>query len=32
LIIDVDSSDWRIAPDAQVKERFATFIETLRKA
>ena len=30
LIIDVDSSDWRIAGEAQVKERFATFIETLK--
>jgi len=30
LIIDVDSSDWRVAGEAQVKERFSTFIETLR--
>ena len=30
LIIDVDSSDWRIAGEAQVKERLATFIETLK--
>lgn len=29
LIIDVDSSDWRIAGEAQVKERFAAFLETL---
>jgi len=32
LIIDGDSSDWRVAGEAQVKERFATFLETLRKA
>jgi len=31
LIIDVDSSDWRIAGEAQVKERFATFLETLKR-
>jgi len=31
LIIDVDSSDWRVAPDVQVKERFETFLETLRR-
>ena len=30
LIIDVDSSDWRVAGEAQVKERLATFVETLR--
>jgi benzoyl-CoA reductase/2-hydroxyglutaryl-CoA dehydratase subunit BcrC/BadD/HgdB len=30
LIIDVDSSDWRVAGEAQVKEKFTTFIETLR--
>jgi len=29
LIIDVDSSDWRVAGEADVKERLATFIETL---
>jgi len=29
LIIDVDSSDWRIAGEAQAKERLATFLETL---
>ncbi len=29
LIIDVDSSDWRMAGEEQVKERFATFLETL---
>jgi len=32
LIIDVDSSDWRVAGEEQVKERLATFLETLRKA
>lgn len=31
LIVDVDSSDWRIAGEAQVKEKFATFIETLAR-
>jgi len=31
LIIDIDSTDWRVAGEAQVKERFATFLETLRK-
>jgi benzoyl-CoA reductase/2-hydroxyglutaryl-CoA dehydratase subunit BcrC/BadD/HgdB len=31
LIIDVDSSDWRVAGEAQVKERLATFLETLTK-
>ncbi len=31
LIIDVDSSDWRVAGEAQVKERFATFLETLKR-
>jgi benzoyl-CoA reductase/2-hydroxyglutaryl-CoA dehydratase subunit BcrC/BadD/HgdB len=31
LIIDVDSSDWRVANDAQIRDRFATFIETLSK-
>ena len=31
LIIDVDSSDWRVAGEAQVKERLATFLETLGK-
>ena len=30
LIIDTDSSDWRVAGEAQIKERFATFLETLR--
>jgi benzoyl-CoA reductase/2-hydroxyglutaryl-CoA dehydratase subunit BcrC/BadD/HgdB len=32
LIIDVDSSDWRVAGEAQVKDRFATFLETLKKS
>lgn len=32
LIIDVDSSDWRVAGEAEVKERLATFIETLRRS
>ena len=31
LIIDVDSSDPRVAGEAQVKERLATFLETLKK-
>jgi benzoyl-CoA reductase/2-hydroxyglutaryl-CoA dehydratase subunit BcrC/BadD/HgdB len=31
LIIDVDSSDWRVAGEAEVKERLATFIEMLRR-
>jgi benzoyl-CoA reductase/2-hydroxyglutaryl-CoA dehydratase subunit BcrC/BadD/HgdB len=31
IIIDVDSSDWRVAGEAQVKERLATFLETLTK-
>ncbi len=31
LILDVDSSDWRIAGEAQVKERLVTFLETLSK-
>ncbi len=31
LIIDVDSSDWRVAGEAQVKNRLATFLETLSK-
>ena len=31
LIIDVDSSDPRVAGEAQVKERLATFLETLGK-
>lgn len=31
LIVEVDSSDWRVANDAQIRERFATFIETLSK-
>jgi len=30
LIIDVDSSDWRNYNEAQVKDRFETFLETLR--
>jgi benzoyl-CoA reductase/2-hydroxyglutaryl-CoA dehydratase subunit BcrC/BadD/HgdB len=30
LIIDVDSSDWRSYNEAQVKDRFETFLETLR--
>ncbi len=29
LILEMDSSDWRVAGDAQIKERLATFIETL---
>lgn len=32
LIIDVDSSDWRVAGEAQVRERFSTFLETLKKS
>ena len=31
LIIDVDSSDPRVAGETQVKERLATFLETLKK-
>jgi len=31
LIMEVDSSDWRIAGEAQVKERLETFLETLGK-
>jgi benzoyl-CoA reductase/2-hydroxyglutaryl-CoA dehydratase subunit BcrC/BadD/HgdB len=31
LIIDIDSSDPRVAGEAQVKERLATFLETLSK-
>jgi len=31
LIIDVDSSDWRIYNEAQVKDRFETFFETLTR-
>jgi len=31
LIIDVDSSDWRVAGEAQVRERLATFLETLER-
>jgi len=30
LIIDVDSSDWRNYNEAQIKDRFETFFETLR--
>jgi benzoyl-CoA reductase/2-hydroxyglutaryl-CoA dehydratase subunit BcrC/BadD/HgdB len=30
LIIDTDSSDWRNLNEAQVKDRFETFFETLR--
>ena len=30
LIIDVDSSDWRNFNEAQIKDRFETFFETLR--
>jgi len=29
LIVDTDSSDWRVAGEVRVKERFATFLETL---
>jgi len=32
LIVDVDSSDWRVAGEADVRERLATFIETLRRS
>jgi len=31
LILEVDSSDWRVAGEAQVKERLATFLETIIK-
>jgi benzoyl-CoA reductase/2-hydroxyglutaryl-CoA dehydratase subunit BcrC/BadD/HgdB len=31
LIIDVDSSDWRSFHEAQVKDRFGAFFETLRR-
>jgi len=31
LIIDVDSSDWRNYNEAQIKDRFQTFLETLRQ-
>jgi hypothetical protein len=31
LILDLDSSDPRVAGEAQVKERLATFLETLKK-
>jgi len=31
LIIDVDSSDWRNYNEAQIKDRFETFFETLTK-
>jgi len=31
LIIDVDSSDWRNYNEAQVKDRFETFFETLNR-
>lgn len=32
LIIDVDSSDWRVAGEAEVRERLGTFVETLRRS
>jgi benzoyl-CoA reductase/2-hydroxyglutaryl-CoA dehydratase subunit BcrC/BadD/HgdB len=32
LIIDVDSSDWRVAGEAEVKERLGTFVETLKRS
>jgi len=32
LIVDVDSSDWRVAGEADVKEKLGTFIETLRRS
>jgi len=31
LIIDVDSSDWRNYNEAQIKDRFETFFETLMR-
>lgn len=31
LIIDVDSSDWRNYNEAQIKDRFETFLETLTR-
>jgi len=30
LVLEVDPSDWRVAGDAQVRERLATFLETLK--
>jgi len=30
LVLEVDSSDWRVAGDAQIRERLATFLETLK--
>ena len=31
LIVDVDSTDWRVAGEVEVKERLATFLETIRR-
>lgn len=31
LIVDVDSTDWRVAGEAELKERFSTFLETIRR-
>jgi len=30
LVLEMDSSDWRVAGDAQIRERLATFLETLK--